>query len=102
MSAKTKNVQVLFDEWKKDPEWRAGYDALEDEFALAAAVIDARAKAGLTQAELAARMRTSQDRISNIEGGKANTTIAMLRRLAAATGTKLKISFEPAPKGQGS
>lgn len=44
--------------WMKDPEFKAEYDAMEDEFALFDAVLAARKRAGLTQAEIAARMGT--------------------------------------------
>ena len=42
-------VEDSFAEWRKDPKFVEAYDALEDEFALAAAQIEARAHAGLTQ-----------------------------------------------------
>ena len=41
---------------RKDPEFMREYDALEDEFVLAATLIGARANADLGQAELAERM----------------------------------------------
>lgn len=41
---------------REDPEYRREYEALEEEFALIAAMIDARSKAGLTQAQVAERM----------------------------------------------
>ncbi len=53
-------ISTLRRRWKMDPTFRAEYDALEEEFALAAALIDARAKADLTQEEVARRMETSQ------------------------------------------
>lgn len=37
----------------KDPEVRKHYDAMEEEFALVLAVAKARARSGLSQAELA-------------------------------------------------
>lgn len=40
--------------WMKDPEFKGEYDAMEDEFALFDAVLAARKRAGLTQAERAA------------------------------------------------
>ncbi len=46
----------LFSEWREDPGYVAEYDALEEKFAIASAVIAARSHAGLTQAELAKRM----------------------------------------------
>jgi hypothetical protein len=45
-------VDELAREWLQDPEFRAEYDALEDEFALATALIEARTRAVLTQCEL--------------------------------------------------
>lgn len=81
--------------WLKDPEFKAGYDALEEEFALASLLIEARTRANLTQAELASRMGTSQSTIARLESGKAAPSLSTLRRLAKATGTRLEISFEP-------
>jgi ribosome-binding protein aMBF1 (putative translation factor) len=88
-------AKVLFDEWDKDPEFRAAYDALEEEFALASAVIGARAYANLSQAELAERMNTSQSAIARLESGRSRPSTATLSKLAAATGTKLRIVLEP-------
>jgi ribosome-binding protein aMBF1 (putative translation factor) len=48
----------------KDPGYRKEYDALEEEFALAAEVAKARDRAGLSQAELARRMKTTQSTIA--------------------------------------
>ena len=73
------------------------YDALEDEFALAAVMIEARAHAGLTQEQLAQRMHTTQAVIARLESGRVKPSTRTLERLAAATGMKLRISFEPAP-----
>ena len=46
--------------WSKDPEYKAAYDALEGESQLAEALIEARTRAGLSQTQLARRMKTSQ------------------------------------------
>jgi transcriptional regulator with XRE-family HTH domain len=81
--------------WLKDSEFKAGYDALEEEFALASLLIEARTRANLTQAELASKMGTSQSTIARLESGKAAPSLSTLRRLAKATGTRLEISFEP-------
>ena len=43
----------LHEKWMKEPEYRKAYVALEEEFALASAVMDVRTRAGLTQEELA-------------------------------------------------
>ncbi len=80
--------------WRKDPEFMREYDALEEEFALATALIKARADAGLTQEQLAARMGTTQSVIARLEGGKARPSTTTLAKLAKATGTRLRVSFE--------
>jgi hypothetical protein len=49
MSRKFIPVEEAFREWRKDPKYVAAYDALEDEFAVAAALIKARGEAGMTQ-----------------------------------------------------
>ena len=87
-------MEKLFAEWRKDPEYMREYEALEAEFALARALIGARAEAGLTQAELAARMGTTQSAIARMEGGKGRPSTTTLAKVAAATGTRLRVSFE--------
>ncbi len=94
------SIKTLGKKWKKGPAFRAEYDALEEEFALAAALIDARKQADLTQEEIAERMDTSQAAIARLEGSKGNPSLNTLRRYAEATGTRLKITFEATPEGQ--
>ena len=87
----------LHDEWMKNPDYAREYDALEAEFSLAEALIQARLEAGLTQTDLATRMQTTQSVIARLEGGSTLPSTRTLRRIAAATGTTLRISFEPGP-----
>ena len=88
-------VKDLHQKWMKGREYRKAHEALAPGFALARAVIDARAHAGLTQAQLAQRMDTTQSVIARLESGRVRPSTQTLERLAAATGTRLKISFEP-------
>jgi transcriptional regulator with XRE-family HTH domain len=90
------NVKDLHRGWTKDRDYRAAYNALDEEFRLARALIDARTRAGLTQTQLARRMKTSQSYVARIEGGKVRPSTDALERFAQATGTRLRISFEPA------
>ena len=90
-----KNVKKFHDEWSKDPEYIKEYEALAEEFDIANALIKARSQANMTQADVAERMNTTQSVIARLEGG-ANPSIKMLKRYAAATGTKLKIDLQPA------
>jgi ribosome-binding protein aMBF1 (putative translation factor) len=88
-------VEESFAKWRNDPAYVAAYDALEDEFALAGAMIRARSFAGLTQAQLARRMHTTQAVIARLESGRVKPSTRTLERLAKATGMRLRISFEP-------
>ena len=96
MSRKTISASDSFARWRQDPAYVAAHEALEEEFALAAQIIGARAKAGLSQAELAQRMNTSQSAVARLESGRAKPSVSTLQKLAAATGTKLQISLVPA------
>jgi len=89
-----KKFSTLHKTWMKDAAYRKEYAALEEEFALAAAMIQARARAGLTQEQLAAKMKTTQSTIARLESGRALPSARTLQRIAEATGTKLKIVFE--------
>ena len=97
MSRKMIPVEESFAAWRNDPEYDKAYNALEEEFTLAAAMIEARARAGLTQQQLAERMHTTQAVIARLESGRVKPSTRTLERLAAATGLRLRISFEPAP-----
>ena len=96
MTRKFIPVEEAAKAWMKDPEFRAEYDALEDEFALASALIKARGDADLTQEQVAAAMGTSQAFVARLESGKVLPSTRTLERFAKATHTKLRISFEPA------
>ncbi|WP_037086969.1 helix-turn-helix domain-containing protein [Neorhizobium vignae] len=83
-----------FQEWRKDPEFVAAYDALEEEFALAEALMKARAQASMTQEDVAKAMGTTQAAIARLESGRSMPSTRTLQRFADATGTKLRIRFE--------
>ena len=91
-------VDDLAKEWMKDPAFRREYDALAEEFALAKALLAARGKAGLTQSQVARRMKTTQTAVARLEGGRLNPSTRTLARYAEATGHRLVIGFEPIAK----
>ena len=82
---------------KADPEFKAAYDALEDEFMALGALLLARKEAGLTQADVAARMGVSQPVLARIESSlgsrKHSPSLATLRKYADACGKKLVIQM---------
>ncbi len=90
---KRTTVDDLHKKWMKNPKYRREYEALKEEFSLAAALIEARARAGLTQEQVARRMKTTQAVIARLEGGGSMSSTRTLEKYAKATGTRLKISF---------
>ncbi|MBF0481413.1 MAG: helix-turn-helix transcriptional regulator [Desulfovibrionaceae bacterium] len=89
------SLDDLHERWLKDPGYKQAYDDLEEEFSIAAALIEARSRAGLSQEEVARRMQTKQTVVARLESGRAMPSTRTLQRFAIATGTKLKISFDP-------
>lgn len=89
-----RNFKQLHEKWSRDPDYRKSYEELGPEFEMARTLIAARTRAGLTQAQLAARMETSQSVVSRLESGQAHPSTKTLERIARATGTRLRIAFE--------
>ncbi len=88
-------IKDLHRRWSRDDDYKAAYDGFEGEFRLARALIEARTAAGLSQSQLARRMKTSQSYIAGIEGGKVRPSTDALERFAQATRTRLRIIFDP-------
>ena len=99
MTRKYIPVEEAFREWDQDLEFRAAYDALEDEFALAAALIKARETAEMTQEQVARAMGTTQAVVARLESGRTKPSTRTLERFAEATGMRLRIRFEPKKPG---
>lgn len=77
-----------------NPEARAEYEAQAPEFDLARELIAARARAGLTQSELAERMHTTQSNIARLESGRTLPSMRTLARYAEATGSRTVVRLE--------
>ena len=88
-----RTLQEHIKEKLKNPEFKEEYDALEEEYEIIRQIIHTRISAGLTQKELAEKIGTRQSNVSRIENGNSNPSIGTLRRIAQATGKKLKVSF---------
>ena len=78
----------------KNSEFAAAYDELEAQYAFARQVIAARLAAGITQAELAQRVGTSQANISKLEHGTLNPSFDMARRVAVGLGKRPNITIQ--------
>jgi len=86
-----KKMAEVKEELLKDEEFRTEYLALEDEFALAAQLIEARKKANLTQDEVAKRMGTTQSVVARLESGRPLPSLRSLKRYAQAVNSKIEI-----------
>lgn len=75
------------------PGVRKAYAELDEEFAFLDEVLKARAAAGLTQAQVAARIGTTQSAIARLESAEArhSPSIATLQKYAKALGYKVRI-----------
>jgi transcriptional regulator with XRE-family HTH domain len=86
-------------EMLKDSAVKAEYDAQAEEFALLDELLRARRQAGLTQAEVAARMGTKTPAVARLEAGggtrRHSPSVATLRKYAQAVGCRLEIRLRP-------
>ncbi len=75
------------------PDVRKAYDELVEEFDFIDELLKARTASGLTQAELAARVGTTQSAIARLESGtpKHSPSIVTLQRYARAMGHRVEI-----------
>ena len=92
-----KRRHLDFNEFLKDslknPKIKEEYEKLQPEFEMINAIIKARTKRGLTQDKLAEKMGTKQSVLSRLEKGRANPSLAFLKRLADALNSRLEIKF---------
>ena len=79
----------------RDENVKKEYDALEVNFTLLHSMLEARQQAGLTQAEVAERMRTKPSAVTRLEGslagGKHSPSLSTLHKYARAVGRRLEV-----------
>jgi predicted transcriptional regulator len=88
-----KKIRDMKEGLLRDDEFRREYDALEEEFSIAAQLIEARSKANLTQEQVARRMGTTQSVVARLESGHPLPSLRTLRRYASAVGSKVEIKL---------
>ena len=93
MKRKHLDFDVWLKEELKDPVFKAEFDRQQPEFAVINAIIEARRNKGITQKILAEKIGTKQSVISRLESGRANPSVAFLKKLAQALNTHLEIRF---------
>lgn len=87
------DLQELTEELMHDPEFVKEYEAMQPEMDITRAIFNARIREGITQTELSERSGISQADISRLERGTRNPSIALLKRLAEAMNSTLRIEF---------
>ena len=81
----------------QNPEVKAEYDALQPEYDIIQAMIDARVQQNMTQKDLSAKTGITQADISRIENGTRNPSLSMVKKFAQGLGMQLKLEFVPMP-----
>ena len=89
------DLDKLLERKLKDPKVKKEYEALEPEFDIIQAIIDARKSRNITQKELAERTGINQADISKLENGNGNPTLGLLKRLADGMDMVMKLEFIP-------
>lgn len=89
------DLQILTDELMKDPDFKREYESLQPEMDITRAILEARINSGMTQLELSKKSGISQADISRMEKGIRNPSISVLKRLASAMDSTLRIEFVP-------
>jgi transcriptional regulator with XRE-family HTH domain len=89
----TRNLKQFKRRALSRPGVKAAYDASADEFAFLDEVLKARADAGLTQAEVAERIGTTQSAVARLESAepKHSPSIATLQKYAKALGYTVQL-----------
>ncbi|RBO89659.1 helix-turn-helix domain-containing protein [Pseudochrobactrum asaccharolyticum] len=77
----------------QNPEFQQEYEKADAEFAIIEALVKARTKARMSQADVAKTIGTTQSAIARLEGGGVSPSLSTLRRYAEATGSKLEINL---------
>lgn len=90
---------ILNEVFGDEPDRRDRIEQIKQEMAVGQQVYESRKAAGLTQAQLAERIGTTQSVISDLEDAEyEGHSLAMLRRIASALGLSVQVSFVQPPE----
>ena len=89
-----RNFRDTLNQRMNDSEFKKEYDALEPEYQIIRAMIEARREIGITQKELAEKTGITQGDISKLENGTSNPCLKTLQRIAKGLGKNLIIDFK--------
>lgn len=93
---KKTNFDKYLKQQMKDPAFAARFELAGEAWDVSIQLAALRQRAGLSQKELARRLKTSQQHISRLESpGYEGHSLANLRRVATVLNARLRVSFEP-------
>lgn len=94
MGRKLYTLKDHLEESLKDPAFKKVWEESEVEYQLSRQIISARLERKMTQKQLAQKADTTQAVISRIETMAVNASLELLKRIAGAFDTQLRVSFE--------
>ena len=98
---KKTNFDRYLEEQMQDPAFAARFKEAGEAWDVALQIAALREQAGLTQKDLARKLRTSQQQISRLESpGYEGHSLSMLRRLAKALHARVRVVLEPETTGK--
>ncbi len=89
----SRSFRDTLNERLKNEEFRKEYEALEPEYQLINAMLEARKEKNMTQQQLAEVTGIAQGDISKIENGCANPSLKTIERIAEGMGKRVKLEF---------
>jgi predicted XRE-type DNA-binding protein len=88
--------EAFLDRARRRKGFTEAYEELESEYRLLRELLTARARAGLTQEQVAASMGTTKSAVSRLEGGGTHSlSVSTLMQYAEAVGCELDIRLVP-------
>ena len=93
---KKTNFDLYLEQQLKDPGFARRFDEAGEAWDIALQIAALREKAGLSQKELARKLKTSQQNISRLESPSyEGHSLSMLRRVAKILGATVRVAIEP-------
>ena len=88
-----KDWETLKSELLQNEDVAKEYKKMAPRYAIIAQLVQARARKGITQKELAQKLGTKQSAIARLESGNTNPSISFLEKIASVMGYKLTIQI---------
>ena len=99
---KKTNFDRHLEEQLRDPLFAERFKRAGEAWDVALQISALREKAGLSQKDLARKLKTSQQQISRLESpGYEGPSLSTLRRVAEVLHARVRVVFEPQEKGTG-